>query len=168
MKNTCCPLYTIKQVSLCNTIKINVISNKISFSFKRCDAVNIELTKSQKNVLKIVKNYLEKNVKPKERDKLLNKAESLNETTTAKASTVKSDSKHKEKKQQINNTNISINSSNENAAQKVINYYIENQNNENINEPNFKLKSKHKRLFKKCLKVGFKNKNQKVITKAGK
>ncbi len=55
---------------------------------------------------------------------------------------------------------------NGNKAQKVIDYFIENQSKNEM--PDFKMKSKHKRLFKKCLKLKKSCVESKIFDKSGK
>ena len=91
--------------------------------------------------------YLEKNITPNE-----SKSEKKEENATIQ--------NHQIKKDQPNQNEIK-------KAEKVIDYFIENQSNNGINLPDFKIKSKQKRLFKKCLKLKKVNPSQ-VYDKTGK
>jgi hypothetical protein len=108
----------------------------------------LRLTKKQKYVLTVMKNFLEKNEKPKKNEE--------KEGDKKKATT---NMKREERK--IVNENISS------KSDKIINYFIENQNQEDIKLPDFKVKSKQMRLFRKCLKLKKKNLN-KIYDKTGK
>jgi hypothetical protein len=95
-----------------------------------------------------MKNFLEKNEKPKKNDE---KEGDKKKTTT----------NMKREETKIVKENISS------KSDKIINYFIENQNQEDIKLPDFKVKSKQKRLFRKCLKLK-KKELDKLYDKTGK
>ena len=96
-----------------------------------------------------MKKFLEKNEKPKKSEKEEKKRAEV------------------EKKKLANNEKSEANINDKiNNSDKIINYFIENQNQEALNMPDFKVKSKHMRLFRKCLKLK-KNNLNKVFDKTG-
>ncbi|RNA23215.1 arginyl-tRNA-- transferase 1-like isoform X2 [Brachionus plicatilis] len=125
MDRTCCPLYTIK-----------------------CDSKNFQLRKSQKNTLKLIKNFLEQNKR-----KTCTKN---SEATQQGSSPLK-----------FSNDNIQnrINQTENTNAKKIMDFFLKSNLNLTEIEANKpedvlgvkKLKAKHVRLYKKILKLKKKN-----------
>lgn len=117
MNETCCPLYSI-----------------------RCDALNFELKNSQKKVLKIMKNYLEKNIKVEaKKSSKIEAEESLSESKTC-SNKIRS--------------RLSIPTK---ADRIKLAFMDKNSNEITLENINLKLKSKQKRLFKKLKKLNVTN-----------
>jgi hypothetical protein len=100
----------------------------------RASATDVRLTKNQKHTLEIVKKFLEKNEISKNKDR----TETSKPTTavTTKALSHEPFKVHSEK-----------------HAEKLIGYFLENQNNQAITQPEFIKKAKHRRLFRKLCKL---------------
>lgn len=106
-----------------------------------------------------MKNYLEKNEKPKKNEDKSKKAASEASKTSNSLGVNRTEGGMVKKEANTDKEKID-------KAEKIINYFLDKQNDENVNMPEFKIKSKHKRLLRKCLKLK-KNNSNKVLDKSG-